>query len=109
MVTPFGTPSISPSCLLCNPVRVKAATLRVARVNSAFDPMFHVNRSDPVGAVDRDVFQVRKAVRRKDGSLRVLDGGEIDKACETIIHNSFGRRIGVTRNPRLTDGSDPSW
>ena len=87
--------------ILPNPVLVKNSNLEYVFVNSAFEQLFGVSRSDVVGRLDAQLFPYRQVAQCNGGDLRVLSSGDIDEATETIVESTGLARETITRKIRL--------
>ncbi len=93
--------------ILPNPVLVKDGRLRYVWVNPAFEQLFDVDASDLCGRLYNDVFTDRQATQCNGGDLRVLESGEVEEACETIVNAHGESRETLTRKSRLVVDGDP--
>ena len=87
--------------ILPNPVLVKNAKLEYVWINKAFEKLFNVKRDDVIGQLDRSLFPDRQVAQCSGGDTRVLDGGEIDEATETVYTDAGEARDMITRKSRL--------
>lgn len=92
--------------ILPNPVMVKNDDLKYVFINSSFEQLFNVSRSNVIGKLDSELFPNRQVAQCNGGDLRVLDTGEIDESVESVIDRNGSTRETITRKSRLTTGGN---
>lgn len=103
-MTVYKTLEIATSVLdvLPNPVLIKNKDLEYVWINSAFEQLFSVERSQVIGKLDKELFPDRQVSQCNGGDLRVLEQGETDDAVETVFSIEGHPRETITRKSKLT-------
>lgn len=92
--------------ILPNPVLVKNQDLEYVWINSAFEKLFSVSRTDVIGRLDAELFPDRQVSQCNGGDLRVLSSGDVDEAVETVFDDDGNPLETITRKSRLSVSDD---